>query len=99
MHVFLDDFETCNLPNSGRRHEKRFSKPTTSLCNQKDKENSEYENFDNANDAASPLMLFNCRSKEGRLQEPYKFPESANILSSTSIFQNKLPLTIRSCHG
>jgi hypothetical protein len=21
MHVFLDDFEICNLPNSGRRHE------------------------------------------------------------------------------
>jgi hypothetical protein len=85
------------IPAGGTK--KGFSKPTTSMCNQKDKENSEYENFDNANDAASPLMLFNCRSKEGRLQEPYKFPESANILSSTSIFQNKLPLTIRSCHG
>jgi hypothetical protein len=24
MHVFLDDFEICNLPNSGRRHEKSF---------------------------------------------------------------------------
>jgi hypothetical protein len=22
MHVFLDDFEICHLPNSGRRHEK-----------------------------------------------------------------------------
>jgi hypothetical protein len=22
MHVFLDDFKICNLPNSGRRHEK-----------------------------------------------------------------------------
>jgi hypothetical protein len=21
MHVFLDDFEICSLPNSGRRHE------------------------------------------------------------------------------
>jgi hypothetical protein len=28
---------------------KEFSKPTTSMCNQEDKENSEYENFDNAN--------------------------------------------------
>jgi hypothetical protein len=39
---------------------KEFSKPTTSMCNQEDKENSEYGNFDNANVAASPLMLFNC---------------------------------------
>jgi hypothetical protein len=27
--------------------------------------------------------------KEGRLQEPYEFPESANILSSTSVYINK----------
>jgi hypothetical protein len=26
--------------------------------------------------------------KEGRLQEPYEFPESANILSSTSVYIN-----------
>jgi hypothetical protein len=69
------------------------------MCNQEDKENSEYENFDNANVAASPLMLFNCSGKKDRLQEPYKFPKSANILSSTSRFQNKLPLTIGSCHS
>jgi hypothetical protein len=62
------------------------------MCNQEDKENSEYENFDNV--AANPLMLFNCSGKEGRLQEPYKFPESANILSLTSVFQNNLPLTV-----
>jgi hypothetical protein len=28
MHVFLDDLEICNLPNSGRRHEKPFQKFT-----------------------------------------------------------------------
>jgi hypothetical protein len=27
--------------------------------------------------------------KKGRLQEPYEFPESANILSSTSVYINK----------
>jgi hypothetical protein len=60
------------------------------MCNQGDKENSGYENFDNV--VANPLMLFNCSSKEGRLQELYKLPESDNILLSTSVFQNKLPL-------
>jgi hypothetical protein len=25
MHVFLDDFEICNLPNSGRRHENKIA--------------------------------------------------------------------------
>jgi hypothetical protein len=35
-----------------------FSKPTTSMCNQEDKENAGYENFDNADVAASLLMLF-----------------------------------------
>jgi hypothetical protein len=50
---------------------KEFSKPTTSVCNQEDKENSGYENFDNANVATSPLMLFHCTDKEGPLQELY----------------------------
>jgi hypothetical protein len=27
MHVFLDDFEICNLPNSGQRHEKANLRP------------------------------------------------------------------------
>jgi hypothetical protein len=31
MHVFLDDFEICNLPNSGRRHENCFASIRT--CN------------------------------------------------------------------
>jgi hypothetical protein len=44
---------------------KEFSKPTTSMCNQEDKENAEYENFDNTNIAAGPLMLFHCSGKEG----------------------------------
>jgi hypothetical protein len=44
------------------------------MCNQEDKENSRYDNFDNANVAASPLMLFHSSAKKGRLQE---FPESA----------------------
>jgi hypothetical protein len=68
---------------------KQFSKPTTSMCNQEDKENSGYENFDHANVAASPLILFHCRGDEGRLQESCDFPESANILSSTSVYINK----------
>jgi hypothetical protein len=54
--------------------------------NQEDKENAGYENFDNANVAASLLMLFHYSSKESRLQEPCEFPESANILSSTSVY-------------
>jgi hypothetical protein len=66
-----------------------FSKPTISICNQEDKENAGYENFDNANVAASLLMLFHCSSKESRLQEPCEFPESANILSSTSVYINE----------
>jgi hypothetical protein len=37
---------------------KEFSKPTTSMCNQEDKENSGYDNFDNANVAATPLMCY-----------------------------------------
>jgi hypothetical protein len=53
-----------------------FSKPTTSMCNQEDKENGGYENFDNANVAVRLLMLFHCSGKESRLQEIYEFPES-----------------------
>jgi hypothetical protein len=44
-------------------------------------------------------MLMPRNAAEGRLQEPCKFPESANILSSTSVFQNKLALRIGSCHS
>jgi hypothetical protein len=46
------------------------------MCNQEDKENAGYENVDNANVAASLLMLFHCSGKESRLQEIYEFPES-----------------------
>jgi hypothetical protein len=60
-----------------------------SMCNQEDKENTGYENFDNTNVAASPLILFHCSGKECRLPEPCKFPESANILSSTSVYINE----------
>jgi hypothetical protein len=67
-----------------------FSKPTISICNQEDKENLWYENFDNTNVAASLLLkLFHCSGKVGRLQEPCEFPESANILSSTSVYINE----------
>jgi hypothetical protein len=59
------------------------------MCNQEDKENTVYENFDNTNVAASALILFHCCGKECRLQEPCEFPESANILSSTSVYINK----------
>jgi hypothetical protein len=48
-----------------------------------------YENFDNTNVAASSLKLFRCSGKVGRLQEPCEFPESANILSSTSVYINE----------
>ncbi|KAJ3626737.1 hypothetical protein MTP99_017213 [Tenebrio molitor] len=57
--------------------------------NQEDKENPGYENFHNSNIAASLLILFHCSGKEGRLQEPCEFPESANILSSTSVYINE----------
>jgi hypothetical protein len=64
-------------------------KPTTSICDQEDKENTGYENFDNTNVAANPLMLFHWSGKEDRLQEPCVCPESANILSSTSVYINE----------
>jgi hypothetical protein len=54
---------------------KEFLKRTTSMCNQEDKENTGYENFDNTNFAASPLTIIS--GKESRLQELYEFPESA----------------------
>jgi hypothetical protein len=70
--------ESANILSSVSVHINReFPKPTTSICNQEDKGNSRYENFENANVAASPLMLFHSSAKEGRLQELYKFPESA----------------------
>jgi hypothetical protein len=78
--------EPCEFPESANIlsstsvyiNEELFSKPTTSMCtNQEDKENAGYENFDNANIAASLLMLFHCSAKESRLQELYEFPESA----------------------
>jgi hypothetical protein len=59
------------------------------MCNQEDKENKGCENFVNTNIAASPLILFHCSGKKCRLQEPCVFPESANILSSTSVYINK----------
>jgi hypothetical protein len=59
------------------------------MCNQEDKEKTGYENFDNTNVAASPLILFHCRGNEYRLQEPCEFPKSTNILSSTSVYINE----------
>jgi hypothetical protein len=53
------------------------------------KENVWYGNFDNTNVAASSLILFHCSGKECRPQEPCEFPESANILSSTSVYINQ----------
>jgi hypothetical protein len=82
--------EIANILSSTSAHINReFPKPTTSMCNQEDKQCSGYEIFDNANVAASSLMLFNCSGKEGRIQEPCEFPESANILSSTSVYINR----------
>jgi hypothetical protein len=63
--------EPCEFPDSANilsstsvYINEEFSKPTISMCNQEDKENAGYENFDNANVAASLLMLFRCSSKE-----------------------------------
>jgi hypothetical protein len=46
--------------------------------------------MNNSNVAASLLLkLFHCSGKVGRLQDPCEFPESANILSSTSVYINE----------
>jgi hypothetical protein len=50
-----------------------FSKPTISMCNQEDKENAGYENFDNANVAASLLMLFRCSAKKADYKSRVSF--------------------------
>jgi hypothetical protein len=88
--------ELCEFPGSANilsstsvHINREFPKPTTSMCIQEDKQCSGYENFDNANVAANSLMLFNCSGKEGRLQEPCEFPESANLLFSTSVYINR----------
>jgi hypothetical protein len=88
--------EPCEFPESANilsstsvYINQEISKPANSICNQEDKENAGYENFDNANVATSLLMLFRCSSKESRLQELCEFPESANILSSTSVYINE----------
>jgi hypothetical protein len=47
------------------------------MCDQEDKENAGYENFDNANVTASLLKLFHCSGKESRFQAIYEFPECA----------------------
>jgi hypothetical protein len=78
--------ETLNV---GCVTNKEFLKLTTSTCNYEDKENLGYENFDNTNVAASSLILFHYSGKECRPQEPCEFPESANILSSTSVYINE----------
>jgi hypothetical protein len=55
--------EPCEFPESANilsstfvYINEEFSKPTTSMCNQEDKENAGYENVDNANVAASLVM-------------------------------------------
>jgi hypothetical protein len=78
--------ETLNV---GYVTNKEFLKLTTSTCNYEDKENLGYENFDNTNVAASSLILFHCSGKECRPQELCEFPETANILSSTSVYINQ----------
>jgi hypothetical protein len=89
--------EPCEFPESANilsstsvYINQEFSKPANSIWNQEDKENPGYEHFDNSNVAASLLLkLFHCSGKVGRLQEPCEFPESANILSSTSVYINE----------
>lgn len=76
---------------------KEISKPSTSMCGQEDKENMIYENVDiSANVETSPLRL---QHSERHLQESYELPDGANILSSNSILQNKLPFAIGSCNN
>jgi hypothetical protein len=89
--------EPCEFPESANilsstsvYINQEFSKPANSICIQEDKENPGYEHFDNSNVAASLLLkLFHCSGKVGRLQEPCEFPDSANILSSTSVYINE----------
>jgi hypothetical protein len=89
--------EPCEFPESANilsttsvYINQEFSKPANSIRNQEEKENPGYEHFDNSNVAASLLLkLFHCSGKVGRLQEPCEFPESANILSSTSVYINQ----------
>jgi hypothetical protein len=45
--------------------QEKFSKSTTSTCNQENKENSGYEHFDTVNVA---VILFYCCEKRRRLQ-------------------------------
>ncbi|KAJ3629445.1 hypothetical protein MTP99_013838 [Tenebrio molitor] len=56
--------EPCEFPESANilsstsvYINEEFSKPTISVCNQEDKENAGYENFDNANVAARVLWI------------------------------------------
>jgi hypothetical protein len=73
--------ETLNV---GCVTNKEFLKLTTSTCNYEDKENLGYELV-----AASSQILFHYSGKKCRPQEPCEFPESANILSSTSVYINQ----------
>jgi hypothetical protein len=98
--------EPCEFPESANNLfstsvyiNQEFWKPTTSMCSQEDKENSEYENVGNANVAASSLMLFHCSDKESRLQELYEFPESAatpclQLLFRSTVLEHQKLLTV-----
>jgi hypothetical protein len=56
--------ESVNILSSTSVHINReFSKSTTSMCNQADKENSRYENFHNTNVAASNVISFQCQGR------------------------------------
>jgi hypothetical protein len=88
--------EPCEFPESANilsstsvYINQEFSKPANSICIQEDKENPGYEHLNNSNVTASLLTkLFHCSGKVGRLQEPCELPDSANILSSTSVYIN-----------
>jgi hypothetical protein len=92
--------ELCEFPGSANilsstsvYINRELPKPTTSMCNQEDKQCSGYENFDNANVAASSLMLFHCSAKESRLQELYEFPHLVfNFCLHKNYYNNRLIL-------
>jgi hypothetical protein len=77
---------------------KEFSKPTTSMCNQEAKENTGHDNFDHANIAATPLMLFHCSGKEGRLQELYLLWRTINLGRQISDISKKSMQATIYCH-
>ncbi|KAJ8915312.1 hypothetical protein NQ315_014820 [Exocentrus adspersus] len=72
---------------------KEVLKPSTSMSDQENKENSMWGNTDIG---ASLLMSsVNHNNEKGELQESNDCPTDAKIMSSTSVYQNKFPLNAK----